>query len=117
MMPLQQAAEKAGITYRQAHYWVSTKRFRGQWFAKNGDPVEPEFAGSGFECWIDATETEVMRVTGLLLKAGFQLDAAVRTARLLPQHGAGAVDLGPGLVLLRSAGPLLEEQERVGTDG
>lgn len=95
MQPLQQAAEQAGITNRQAYYWASNGWLEVLWFDRAGEPTGE--SGQGFTAWIVPREVERLKLMARLVRVGFQ----PRRARELAAASSGlnAIALGEGLHL------------------
>lgn len=83
-----QAAERAGITYRQFDFWV-----RRGWIK-----VEtPEGEGSGRPRLVQWHEVEVLRLMGALVAAGVEPEVAAGVARRL--RATGMARLGTRFVI------------------
>jgi DNA-binding transcriptional MerR regulator len=81
-----EAADRAGITYRQIDYWIRCGYIRA------------DQGGSGSRTELDETELGVLLHIGLLIRAGLTLRVAHDAARYLTTEGSEYA-LGHGVVI------------------
>jgi len=106
MRSLQQAAELAGISYRQAWHWQDRGYIDVQHEDAHGMPTE---GGSGTRTMLTAEQERQLRWTAELVRAGFKVDKAAELAKQLSE--GGSVVLSSELVLCHA--PMLAHAEEL----
>jgi hypothetical protein len=77
----------AGITYRQIDHWTRTGIIHtDQDLTDCWDGGDPQRPGTGFNRIYSDAETQVLRMLGALVRAGFSPVAGARVARQLVEH-------------------------------
>ncbi len=74
-----QIVDVTGVTYRQLDFWTRVGHIHAA-------PRDPD-AGSGIPRTYSAELVPVLRIAAKLTAAGLHAEAAVRTARVLADHG------------------------------
>lgn len=92
-MQLLNAAQRVGITYRQANYWATLGLIQTTMEDKNGEPADSSYAGTGYVRMIDAEEVRVLRLMTHLVHGGVKPKLAAKYARQL--ISGRPVRLGP----------------------
>lgn len=102
MMPLQQAAQVAEISYRQAHHWVVQKEMIPmRWQNSAGEEVEKGGKMNGFHAYLDPYGLRMLLLMARLVRAGLEHEPAAAIAQHLAA-GARSVKIADGLVLLNT---------------
>lgn len=107
MRSLQEAAKECGVTYRQAHHWVSQGWVEATPYAvdRRSGEARPRHAlqrgrpGSGCLYMLEPEQVRLLCATAQVHELGFPPARAARLARLLIA-GAHSVRLDDNLVLL-----------------
>jgi hypothetical protein len=101
-----EAADKAGITYRQIDYWIRTGRIHPAGWKKTRNNVPHFYAnrewtgGSGTSTRIDEDELGVLLHMALLTKAGLAVQQAHDAARYMMENHSDYAPLGHGVVIM-----------------
>lgn len=79
------AAAAAGVTYRQANYWVDHGYVQATMTTRDGEHQVTKDRGHGYTQRITTAEAAALKVIGDLVSAGMQPAPAARMARSLLQ--------------------------------
>jgi hypothetical protein len=90
-------AELAGVSYKQLDYWV-----RCDWLHPTNNNLgrHGSAPGSGYSRLWPASEVDVARIMGLLVRAGLAVHVAGDVARVCVERGDERVELAGGVVLI-----------------
>ena len=102
MIPLVQAVEAAGVTYRQADYWCRQGYIQASWFSHGLDrhPLDHGGFGSGSNRWLTPFEARVLHTMGRLVRAGLSAQVAAQVARDIGYGDRASYQIAPGVTLL-----------------
>ena len=92
-MQLINAAQRVGITYRQANYWAILGLIKTTMEDHHGEPADPTYAGTGYNRMISVEEMKVLRLMAHLVHGGVKPKAAVEYARKI--LAGKVVTIGP----------------------
>lgn len=114
MVPLQDAAERAGCTYRQASHWGQQGYLRLTWVSRVSKELA-EGQGTGYLAMLTVEEYGVLHLMVRLVHCGFLPEAAAQAARWVAEYGAERMPLGQGFALevVDLAGELVPEPPQV----
>jgi hypothetical protein len=95
------AAEQAGISYRQINYWIRRGLIHPVgWYIRRKDGcVQVDHAGSGTHVDLDRHELRVLILMGKFTRAGLALQVAHDAARHMLDHDSEYAPLGHGVVV------------------
>jgi DNA-binding transcriptional MerR regulator len=88
-----EAADLAGISYRQIGYWISCGHIRA------------DSNGSGTRTHLPATELEVLLRMGRLTRTGLAVKTAAKAARFMTEKDCRYAPLPGGVVIWIREGP------------
>src|SRR4051812_45665867 len=97
MIPKLQAADDAGISYRQINHWQRQGYVRVTYFDAAGEEVPARGPMNGFHAYPNAVEHLVLLSMARLVRAGVRPETAAVWARLIVEASAPEIDLGHGI--------------------
>jgi hypothetical protein len=108
-----EAADHAGVTYRQADYWIRVGYLQS--VTAGGEPFEAvpwsptrrrdHPGGSGISRFLTDTELTVLTRMGRLVKTGLAVNVAAQAARFMTDRELAYAPLAGGVVIWIREGP------------